>query len=104
MNARYLTQEKHMTENKEKPHHVNVAVVTTSGTWPHTGHESVAANQPVKNELHRAAKNLNITDTTGWIAQVGDKELNVERSYTENGLSGQVDINYGPRKGGGGNA
>jgi hypothetical protein len=89
---------------KAKPHHIDVAVITTSGSWPAEGYESVPENQPIKIQLQQAAKHLKITDTTGWVAKVGEKELNVEQSYADNGLSGKVDINYGMRKGGGGNA
>ena len=54
--------------------------------------------------MKQAAHKLHITDTTGWVALVDDKELKIEESYEDNGLSGQVEIDYGPREGGGGNA
>jgi hypothetical protein len=63
----------------------------------------VPIHQPVKAQLHRAVKELKITDTTNWIAKVRNQELNVEQSYEQNNLSGQVEIDYGPREGGGGN-
>jgi hypothetical protein len=89
-------------QSKAKPQHISVAVITTSGTWPETGLESVPIHQHVKVQLHRAVKELKITDTTNWIAKVGNQELNVEQSYEQNNLSGQVEIDYGPREGGGG--
>jgi hypothetical protein len=85
-----------------KSRHIYVAVVTTSGVWPHKGFDSVPIHQPVKDQLHRAAKHLGITDTTNWVAKVKGKELNVDKNYLENGLRCRVDIDYGPREGGGG--
>ena len=88
---------------KVQPQHIEVAVVTTSGTWPEKGFDSVPIHQPIKVELQQAAKELKIADTTGWVATVKGRELNIEQSYIENQLSGQVEIDYGPREGGGGN-
>lgn len=88
----------------EKPDtHVEIVVVTTSGTYPVTGSDRVAAHQPVRNQLAKAAKELKIVDTSGWIARVGGTEIDVNKTYIENGLTGTVQIDYGPREGGGGN-
>lgn len=87
---------------KTKPQHINVAVVTTSGSWPDTDFESVPIHQPVKVQLQRAVNKLEIADTTNWVAKVGNQELAVEKSYEDNNLSGKVEIDYGPREGGGG--
>lgn len=89
--------------DKPKPQHIDVAVVTTSGTWPDSDFENVPSNQPVKVQLQRAVNKLKIADTTNWIAKVGNQELAVEKSYEANNLTGQVEIDYGPREGGGGN-
>lgn len=88
----------------EKPEtHVDVVVVTTSGSYPTSGTDRVAAHQPVRNELTKASKELHIVDTTGWIARVGSTEIEVDKSYVDNHLTGTVKIDYGPREGGGGN-
>lgn len=86
-----------------KPNHLEVAVVTTSGTWPNQGFDTVPINQPVKIELQRAVRELKIKDTSNWVARVGTREINPEQSYADQGLSGKVEIDYGPREGGGGN-
>lgn len=96
-----------MSENNsaQKPQpepHVQVQVVTTSGKYPEGGFDEVPANQKVRIQLDKAAKHLHIADTTGWLAMIGDRELNVDLSYRENGLTGKVIIDYGPREGGGG--
>jgi hypothetical protein len=90
-------------QSKPLPQHIEVAIVTTSGTWPEEGFDSVPIHQPIKVQLQQAAKKLKIADTTGWVATVGGRELNIEQNYLENQLSGQVQIDYGPREGGGGN-
>ena len=89
--------------NQDNPDsHVEVAVVTTSGRFPAEGTERVAAHQPVSNELKKAVKELKIVDTTNFIARVGEKEIDPNKSYVENQLTGTVIIDYGPREGGGG--
>lgn len=83
--------------------HIEVAVVTTSGVWPPEGFDRISIHQAIKVELHRAAEKLGITDTANWIAKVGTQELNIEKSYQASGLKCKVEIDYGPREGGGGN-
>jgi hypothetical protein len=85
-----------------KPHHLLVAIVTTAGAYPAEGFDEVPENQPIRVELDRAARELKLTDTTRWVAKFGGKELDVEKSYAANGLSGSVEINFGPPEGGGG--
>lgn len=87
-----------------KPHHVLVQVATTAGFWPAEGYEEIPENQKVRVFLSRAADKLHITDTNNWLAKVGDRELDIERTYAELSLSGKVTIDYGPREGGGGRA
>jgi hypothetical protein len=88
----------------EKPEtHIDVVVVTTSGSYPESGTDRVAAHQPVRNELTKAAQELHIVDTAGWVARVGGTEIDVDKSYIDNHLTGAVTIDYGPREGGGGN-
>lgn len=82
--------------------HVEVAVVTTSGSYPAVGTERVAANQLVRIELAKAVRELHIMDTSGWIARVNGREINPEKSYAQDALAGTVKIDYGPREGGGG--
>jgi len=82
--------------------HVEVAVITTSGSWPTDGFDRVSAHQKVRVQLEKAAKHLHLTDTTNWIATVNNKEINVDASYIDNGLHGEVTIDFGPREGGGG--
>ena len=83
--------------------HVEVAVVTTSGRFPAEGFDRVASNEPVSNELKKAVKELKIVDTTNFIARVGGREIDPNKSYVANQLTGTVIIDYGPREGGGGN-
>lgn len=91
-----------MTESKE--HFIEVRVVTTSGSFPKQGLKRTTINQPIKVVLHEAAKELKIADTSNWVARVGDREVDVSKSYADNNLSGKVVIDYGPKEGGGGNA
>lgn len=83
---------------------VEVAISTTSGFYPSTGYERVPLHQKVEVVLQKAAKALNLADTAGWIASVNKSPIDPTRSYEDNGLKGRVDIDWGPREGGGGNA
>lgn len=83
---------------------VLVAVVTTSGSYPAEGYDKTPANQKVKVFLAKAAHELKIADISGWVARVGNNEINPELSHEDNGLSGEIDIDFGPRESGGGNA
>src|SRR5579871_2419471 len=42
-------------QTKPKPQHIDVAVITTSGSWPKEGFDNVPVHQPIKIELHQAA-------------------------------------------------
>jgi hypothetical protein len=83
-------------------HHVEVQVVTTSGTFPEHGTDRNSINQPVRVVLDRAQKKLDITNASDWLATVGGHEIDPAKSYAANHLSGQVKIDWGPREGGGG--
>lgn len=91
-----------MASEHDDKNHVEVVVVTTSGRYPATGTDRNSVNQPVENVLKKAAKELHIVSTDNWIARVGGREIDVNKSYADNGLSGTVTIDYGPREGGGG--
>lgn len=92
-------------EQKEHGHdkeEVHVSVITTAGLYPAEGYDAVPGNQKVRIELEKAVKHLKITDTTGWVARVGDRQIDVDKSYHENSLTGKVDIDYGKAHSGGG--
>jgi hypothetical protein len=93
-----------MTEKNKspKPNHVLVAVVTTAGSYPAEGFHDVPNGQPLTVQLHKAAKELGITGTDGWVAMVGGREVDVSQSYKDAGLTGEIKISWGPRETGGG--
>lgn len=97
-----MTDTKDERQNREQ--FVGVAVVTTSGSYPAEGFEKTPSHQKVEIILKKAARKLNITDTSGWVAMVGDAEIDPNTTYIDNGLHGRIEIDYGPREGGGGNA
>lgn len=91
-----------MNEHDAKEHFVEVAIHTTSGTNPDDGYIRFNQNQPVRHALKEAEKRYNITDTSNWVALRNEAELNPDGSYVDQELSGQLDIDWGPREGGGG--
>jgi len=88
------------TENKEN--HLQVAVITTSGSWPTEGFETMPSHQKVKVVLKKAIDSIQIVATDNWLAKVEGREINQELNFEENNLSGTISIDYGPREGGGG--
>jgi hypothetical protein len=91
--------------SQEHENHIGVAVLTTSGRWPTAGFEKAALNEKVRHVLQQAARALNIAGTEDWIATVGTQTLNVDESFRANGFAGgEVQIDFGPRQGGGGRA
>ncbi len=81
-----------------------VTVITTSGVFPAQGALRVPPEQLIANVLARAARKLDITDTTDWVAQVNGVDINPQHTFAQAGLSGEVDIEWGAREGGGGHA
>jgi len=93
-------------EAKHREHAVEVSISTTAGFFPTQGFNHVPMNQAVQVELDKAKHALQIRDTTNWIASVagssGKRVIDPSKTYAENGLSGKVEIDWGPSEGGGG--
>lgn len=85
---------------------VEVSISTTSGFFPTEGFARVSAHQKVEIELEKTKKELKIRDTAGWVATVtgpsGKRVIDPAKTYIESGLSGKVEIDWGPSEGGGG--
>ena len=81
---------------------VLVTVFTTSGTFPAQGALRVNTDQLISRVLERAAKKLKLTDTTGWVVQVGGNDVNADQTFEQAGFTVEVDLEWGPREGGGG--
>lgn len=87
---------------KDNENHVEVEIITTSGSYPSEGSEGVPMHQKIRIILKKAADYLKITSTENWIAKVQGREINTELSFEENNLKGSIIIDFGPREGGGG--
>lgn len=85
---------------------VEVSISTTAGFFPAEGFNRVSVHQKVEVELEKAKHELKIKDTAGWVATVtspsGKRVIDPGKTYLENGLSGEVEIDWGPSEGGGG--
>ena len=91
-----------MSEEKKKENFILVSVITTSGFYPEEGYKKVPKNQKVRIHLERASKELGLTDTSDWVAVTGGETIDINLSYEENDLDEQIDVDYGPKEGGGG--
>lgn len=92
----------HPDQNGHGDNFVQVAVATTSGFYPDDGADRVPIHQPVEVQLEKAKKALKIADTSGWIVTVNGVKIDPAKSYTDNGLTGDVELDWGPDHGGGG--
>lgn len=81
---------------------VLATVFTTSGVFPAEGALRLPASAPVAEVLARAARKLELGDTATWVTTVGNRDIDASASFAQNGLSGEVEIEWGPREGGGG--
>lgn len=97
-------KQKHNDSNSDHEKFIRVAISTTSGFYPAEGFEQVPIHQKIEVLLKKAAEALHLTDTTRWIATIDKKAIDPHQSYEENGLNGEVEIDWGPSEGGGGNA
>jgi len=84
----------------------DVSISTTAGFYPAEGFDRVKTSEAISQQLTKAGNKLKIKSTEGWIATIseaaGKRALDTSRSYVENRLSGQVEIDWGPSEGGGG--
>lgn len=88
---------------KDKPHKkVQVSVYTTSGSFPGQGHIAADESDRVSEVLEKAKKALHLTDTSNWVATVDGRDIDPAKTFGQNGLTGTVVIQWGPREGGGG--
>lgn len=94
------------SEKSSKEQFVEISISTTAGFYPAEGFERVSVHQKVSVLLEKAQKELKIKDIAGWIATVtgdsGKRQIDPARSYLDNGLSGKLEIDWGPSEGGGG--
>ena len=85
---------------------VEISITTTAGFYPAEGYNLVPSHEKVEVELEKAEFELNIKVTDDWVAKIngpsGMSEIDPAKTYSENGLSGKVEIDWGPRERGGG--
>ncbi|MCJ2086728.1 hypothetical protein MKK88_12095 [Methylobacterium sp. E-005] len=94
-----------------RPHHAGakllVTIQTLSGIFPAEGALRVEGSELISDVLVRAAKKLQIVDTTGYVLtdeRDEKREIAASLTFAQAGLSGTVVLNWMPREGGGGNA
>lgn len=93
------------TKNKEMPSgdkFVDARVVTTAALYPAEGYERVPDKQKLTPILHRAAAALALTDTGGYIVTVNGNVVDPNQTFEMLGLTGQIDLRWGPEAGAGG--
>jgi hypothetical protein len=83
--------------------HLEAQVITPSGIFPDDEKwRRVKASDLVSDLLDRAAQKLKLTNVSDWVAFVDDRQINPAQTFEQNGLSGQVEIEWHKPEGGGG--
>src|SRR5436853_7681351 len=94
-------------DQNAKKDFVEVSISTTAGFYPADGFDRVKADEALQKELDKAANKLKIKSTQGWVATVaeaaGKRTLDTAASFSANQLTGEIEIDWGPSEGGGGN-
>lgn len=94
-----------LVTRRRRPDKITVSVHTTGGVFPSEGVLRVEADTKVADILRRAAKKLKLPDTTGWMVSADGRDIiDVERSFAQNGLTGDIVITWNAPEGGGGHA
>lgn len=79
-----------------------VAVLTTAGVFPSEGNLRVEPATLISEVLERAARRLGLTGTEGWVVTADGRDLDPNQTFSQNGLSGTVTLNWHAPEGGGG--
>ena len=91
-----------------RPHHgadkLLVTVLTLEGIFPAEGALRVEASERISTVLEKAAKKLELTDTSTWIVSANGKDVEPAHTFAQAHLSGVVELEWMPREGGGGHA
>jgi hypothetical protein len=94
----------HIVTRHKKPEFVLVTVFTTAGIFPAQGAVRARPDELVSTVLERAAKKLDLKDTATWVVTVDGRTINSTMTFAQNGLTGEVELDWSPPEGGGGRA
>lgn len=84
-------------------HDVAVAVITPAGVYPDDqDYRRVPDTEVINVVLEAAAKKLDLTNTSDWIARVHDRQIDIHRTFRDEHFSGIVEIDWHKHAGGGG--
>ncbi len=81
---------------------VGAQIVTTSGNFPDSGFGEFSSREKLRAVLKDAAGHLKLHNTDGWVARLGNRQLNPDLSLAENRVPNDSRIFWGPAEPGGG--
>lgn len=82
--------------------HISLQIVTTSDNFPEEGFREFNQHEKLATVLQQAAAKLKLKNTDGWVAKVGDRQLDPAKTLAENGLTDETRIQWAPVERGGG--
>ncbi|ABE37272.1 hypothetical protein RPD_0032 [Rhodopseudomonas palustris BisB5] len=93
----------HVVSRKDAhPDKVMVTVVTTAGVYPAEGAKRYPRSTRISDVLNDAARKLDIRDSSTWIVTVAGRDVSPTLTFAQANLTGTVELEWGPREGGGG--
>lgn len=91
-----------MAPEHEQKNQVNIQIVTGSGNYPESGYRHFNVHEKLEIVLHQAATHLKLQSTDGWVARLGDRNLDPTRTIGENQIPDPSKIFWAPTERGGG--
>jgi hypothetical protein len=89
-------------KSEERRHKVFVTVISPSGIYPDDEPLKINSEKLVSEILDKAAKKLNLTDTSDWVVYEGERQIDAQKSFADNHLHGTVELQWHKPEGGGG--
>jgi len=86
----------------EQKNHIGLQVVTGSGNFPESGFKDFSVHVRLETVLHEAAQHLKLQNTSGWVARLGDRQLDPALTLEANHIPDKSRIFWAPTEPGGG--
>jgi len=91
-----------MAQEHKQQNLVDLQVITGSGNFPESGFKQFNIHVKLETVLHEAAIHLKLQNTDGWVARLGDRQLDPALTLEANHIPDNSKIFWAPTERGGG--